>query len=997
MRKLALVLMLAGIALPTFAAKKVGVEQLQQMLAADHGKPDGKVARQLAGLELTDRLDVPALLRWQIELPGAESRRSLVMLADMSAFLDPPAAEMLAAVSPDLATQRRIMALAVDYAKKTISELPNFFAARDTILFEDSPEGYRQSLVDRTLIPYQPLHAVGRSSATILYRGGREVVDSGTAKQKGFGEAAPGLTTSGVFGTILGTVLVDAAQGKLVWSHWENGPAGPQAVFGYEVPREKSHYKVEFCCLLGGGGLQVFQQLSGYHGVIAVDPLNGSILRLTLQADLTPSDPIVRSDISVVYGPVEIGGRTYICPLRSVSITLAPALPSNTFELQLYRGELLDKNNQTPSQHAHMQTLLNDVAFGQYHVFRADTRVLTGNSAKRQVNPPVSSPADTNSGPLIAARSPADAAPAETGSPVAPAPTAAQPTQAPEPAVPETSVAGATDLPDISAAPLRASQEKNFTLSVTTRLVNVGVVALNRKGHPVTDLKAEDFEIYDNGRKQVLRSFSQTGRLSPEEFAKAPEHPDRPPEQPAFSNRLAGIAGAEPEAESKEASVTILLIDADNLAWSDLSYARAEMLKSLRALPAGQRVGLYVMKARSFQVLEEGTADRALLESRLEEWMPSAQDLARAQEMEQRNRQQFDDVHNPSDLQYVNGNVASSPETPAPVDPQLRDDGSDSGRGALALPILAAVAEHLAAIPGHKSLVWITSDNTLANWSDKAIPSDKGARNIDGLVLRVQEALNDAQVSVYPVDASRLQTMTVDPSLENRNIELSPGVTALPPPHGGGAQPGRITAEMEQDTRPIQGPMRDMAAATGGRALGRSGNIAKELEGAAADGQAAYLLGFTPDEPADGQYHQLVVKLTTRRGITLRYRTGYQYAREPDTLKQRFRQAIWQPLDESAIAVRASSLAAATGAELKINIAANDLALKQQGNRWVDKLDIFVVQREEEGVHARITGQTLSLALQTVTYEKVLQEGIPFDQLVETKQGYRVRAGCSGG
>jgi VWFA-related protein len=376
--------------------------------------------------------------------------------------------------------------------------------------------------------------------------------------------------------------------------------------------------------------------------------------------------------------------------------------------------------------------------------------------------------------------------------------------------------------------------------------------------------------------------------------------------------------------------------------------------------------------------------DHAALALQLRQWMPSAQDLDRSKEMEQRNRQQFDEVLNPTDLQYVNGNNGSTPETVNPVDPKLRDNGSNSVRDAMS--ILAGVARHLAAVRGHKDLVWVTSDNVLANWTDKAVSSDKGSKNIESYALRAQEALNDAHVSVYPLDASQVGTQAVDASLKNRNIELSPSVTAPPQAQGTEQAAGRTTAQMQQDMHPIQIAIQGMAEATGGRAFSRTGDIATELNEVVAEGQATYLLGFTPDVTADDQYHQLTVKLIGRRGVSLRCRTGYLYSREPATLKDRFRQAIWQQKDASEIAVSASPVPASAGATLKLSIATNDLGLKEQDNRWADKLDIFLVQRDDEALDARITGQTLSLMLKPATYERLLQEGIQFDQTVRGKQ-----------
>jgi hypothetical protein len=110
----------------------------------------------------------------------------------------------------------------------------------------------------------------------------------------------------------------------------------------------------------------------------------------------------------------------------------------------------------------------------------------------------------------------------------------------------------------------------------------------------------------------------------------------------------------------------------------------------------------------------------------------------------------------------------------------------------------------------------------------------------------------------------------------------------------------------------------------------------------------------------------------------------YLYEREPATLKERFREAVWQPADASEIDLTAHPLAALKGWTLKLNIAATDLDLAQQGGYWTDKLDIFLVERDDGNQQAKVTGQTMGLRLKAATYQKVLREGIPFDQLVET-------------
>ncbi len=63
-----------------------------------------------------------------------------------------------------------------------------------------------------------------------------------------------------------------------------------------------------------------------------------------------------------------------------------------------------------------------------------------------------------------------------------------------------------------TAATPAASQdvgpESATVLKVTTRLVVVDVVALDHKGAPVTDLRAEDFSLQEEGAEQNIRVFN---------------------------------------------------------------------------------------------------------------------------------------------------------------------------------------------------------------------------------------------------------------------------------------------------------------------------------------------------------------------------------------------------------------------------------------------------------------------------------------------------------
>jgi hypothetical protein len=372
-RQLFSLLLLAAFALPAFAAEdaktvKVTVAQLEQALAEAHGKPDGEVARQLSGLELSERLGRVKLEQLKAGLPGNKAREQLLILADLAAFLNPPSAEIPADPTPDQAATHQMLLQIVGYLNTTLHQLPNLTAVRDTIGFEDKPQEDALGATGITTTAAMPLHSVGKSSVTVTYRDHKEVVDEKAMKHSSL---IGGLSSWGEFGPVLGVVVLDALQGKMTWSRWEQGANGKEAVFHYSVPSEKSHYPVQFCCIPdgfnshGSTNFRVFKEIAGYHGDIIFDPASGAVLRIAMEAEVAAGELISKAGIMVEYNSVEIGGEKFICPVRSVSVLMAhTAQQTGMHSRSNYQGTA--------------KTFLNDVAFGQYHRFGSETRILTG-------------------------------------------------------------------------------------------------------------------------------------------------------------------------------------------------------------------------------------------------------------------------------------------------------------------------------------------------------------------------------------------------------------------------------------------------------------------------------------------------------------------------------------------------------------------------------------------------------------------------------------------
>ena len=252
----------------------------------------------------------------------------------------------------------------------------------------------------------------------------------------------------------------------------------------------------------------------------------------------------------------------------------------------------------------------------------------------------------------------------------------------------------------------------------------------------------------------------------------------------------------------------------------------------------------------------------------------------------------------------------------------------------------------------------------------------------------MEEVLNDAHVSLYPLDASQLDATATDSSLEFSTVELSSAISSENPNGSNGQIGGREKAALQQDTHAIQPAIQRLAQATGGRSFGRGSNMLGELDSVIADGNATYLLSFSPDTQPDGKYHRITVTVPPKLGIKLRYRTGYLYSKEPSTLKDRLAQAVWQPQDENEIRLSAHWDHASQGAAISLNIAGSDIGFMQERDLRTDKLDIFLVQRDDTGTRAQAKEQTLALNLKPETWQKILQDGIPFAEYVEHKQNF---------
>jgi hypothetical protein len=345
-------------------AQEVTIAQLRTFLLDQHRlrHTDTETANRLSSAWLSERLTSAAMRGMIAETePGPEAVEQLRFLADASIFAGPPTNERLTSPRPSPEQQRAMLAAGAAYAQTALQHLPDFLAVRVTRRFDNRPVGLDAKHTRATM----QMHWIGEFKNQITYRNGAEAAEDPDAPQRTSSELAmhPGLVSMGEFGPMLMLVFSDFKQGSIAWARWETDSVrGRLAVFHYTVPKSASHYLVDFCCYTmpeDEAPELEFRDHPAYHGEIVLSSDSGSVLRITIEADLDTSAPILASQLAVQYDDVEIGGRSYLCPVRSVAMTA------------LHNSKMERINGVGIERH------LNEVQYLDYHKFGSTSRMIT--------------------------------------------------------------------------------------------------------------------------------------------------------------------------------------------------------------------------------------------------------------------------------------------------------------------------------------------------------------------------------------------------------------------------------------------------------------------------------------------------------------------------------------------------------------------------------------------------------------------------------------------
>jgi len=510
----------------------------------------------------------------------------------------------------------------------------------------------------------------------------------------------------------------------------------------------------------------------------------------------------------------------------------------------------------------------------------------------------------------------------------------------------------------------RAENEQKVEFSSTTVLVQVPVVVVDKSGAHLHNLKKEDFQVFENGKEQKVGVFEEiTAANSPLRVATS---------QPGvFSNLV-----VDP---SQPRTLAIIAIDAINTPFLDQATGRKELIKYLSTnLEPGQILGLVIMGTKGIRVLHGLTSDPAQL-------------IAAVKKVngELSTRETYD-----TEAQVAAANQGglgtSSNFTQAAeddIEDQLRDfvTRGDAITGAFqqqaaietTLRSFLDIANYVSGIPGRKSLIWATGSFPFTIDSPSNVPGGW----LSMLYERTMTALNEAQMSVYPVDIRGL-------------VSTSPmGDVSYKGGHSGSqmltASVGRSWLQASTiDT------LRDFAEMTGGKAFYNTNDLAGSFHKAVDDASSYYLLGYYLDTHNDKPgWRQLKVKVNAPHG-EIRARNGFfvtNAAMNPGITRAVDEEsAIQSPFDATSLPITLRWLGDAPDGDKRrvdFSIAVHRGVFIDEAAQNRFSIDLTAVVTNDKGALAGRFAQPLQGAIKPEALAIVKAEGIHYKTMMELPPG----------
>ncbi|HXB70900.1 MAG TPA: VWA domain-containing protein [Candidatus Acidoferrales bacterium] len=487
----------------------------------------------------------------------------------------------------------------------------------------------------------------------------------------------------------------------------------------------------------------------------------------------------------------------------------------------------------------------------------------------------------------------------------------------------------------------------------TSQLVVVDVFAKDKSGAPLKGLKAGDFTITEDGKKQDIKVFAYQEleetvmpepKLQPRPAAPEPavaKAPDTPAVKSVTANQIAPSKAGE--VKYKDRRLLVMFFDMTSMPIQDQIRAQTAAQKFLKTQMTQSDLMAIMSFSTDMKLLQDFTDDRDALAKVVKGLtIGEGSDLA------------------------VDGATGADNEEDTGAAYTADDTEFNIFNTDRKLAALESAAKMLGALSEKKALVYFASG-----------VSKTGIDNEAQLRATINAAIRN-NVAFYPIDARGL-------------VASAPlGDATKGSPGGAGMYSGSSSRTQQSSFQGQQETLYTLAADTGGKALLDNNDLALGIQQAQKDISSYYMIGYySTNMNLDGRYRRIKLTVNNTAVAKLDYRPGYfagkNFKQFTSSDKERQLQEalmLGDPVTDISIVAEVDYFRLARDryfVPVTIKIPGSELELAKHGGADTTKIDFIGEVKDAKGVtqgnvrdyqEIKLKGETASqLAKRTLAYD----------------------------
>ena len=521
-----------------------------------------------------------------------------------------------------------------------------------------------------------------------------------------------------------------------------------------------------------------------------------------------------------------------------------------------------------------------------------------------------------------------------------------------------------------------SSLDTPATFKVRVNNVLVRVVVRDPHGKVVSNLKKEDFQLYDGKKLQAITSFATE---TPTTHA-----------VPLSTSPVPGSSSAEADPATVKAAAlpqrfVSMVFDDVHMSMQDAVFVRDSSTRFFGALAPSDRVAMYTT---SGQLTQDFTDDRSLLANALLGIVPRPLTQHNYSDCPDMTYYEADLIANKNDLQALAVATDETLQCAFNGDTRMQAAAQSLAQAAAQRAVsegdnetqyayrhLEEIVRRMTSLPGQRILVLV---------SPGFIPS-----TLQYEASQMVDRATRANIVINTIDARGLYTPDVMGDIAN-------------PPNDGLRTAGykslyRVVAQSAQDE-----VLAELADGTGGTFYHNRNDVDEAMREAGAAPAVSYVLGFSPQNlKFDGRFHTLRVALTAKEKFTIQARHGYfapRSAADPaEVAKEEIQEALFSQEEVHDIAVDLQTqyfkkdeaearLAVLTHLDVK------GIRFRKVSDRNNDQLTIVTGIFDENGQYVTGVQKIIEMKLRDNTYARLSRSGLTVKSSFDVKPGtYLVR------